>query len=68
MMRTGKRALGASVAGAALTVLTGLTLPATAAEDFGQHVRTCAQGMGLDGQMNPGMHQGRSGWDPSMTC
>ena len=45
--------------------------PAEAASsnaDFGQHVRTCAQTMGFDGTHNPGMHEGKSGWDPSHTC
>ncbi len=45
--------------------------PAQAADsnaDFGQHVRTCAQTMGFDGMHNPGLHQGISGWDPSLTC
>ena len=45
--------------------------PAQAADtnaDFGQHVRTCAQTMGFDGMHNPGMHQGKSGWDPSHSC
>ncbi len=50
-----------------------LATPATAfagqpsGADFGQHVRTCAQTMGLTGQHNPGMHQGYAGWD-GMTC
>jgi hypothetical protein len=35
--------------------------------DFGQHVRVCAQTMGLSGTHNPGMHQGYAGWD-GMTC
>ena len=68
MLGTVKSAVSASMAGAALIVTTGLTVPADAADDFGQHVRTCAQSTGLDGQMNPGMHQGFSGSDPSMTC
>ena len=45
--------------------------PAQAADpraSYGQHVKTCAQTMGFDGMHNPGMHQGRSGWDPSHTC
>lgn len=37
-------------------------------QDFSQHVRNCQQNMGFDGTMNPGMHQGRSGWDPSHVC
>ena len=45
--------------------------PAQAANtnsDFGQHVSTCAQTMGFDGTHNPGMHQGKSGWDPGHAC
>lgn len=51
-------ALGA-VAGAA---------SASTGQDFSQHVRHCQQNMGFDGTMNPGMHQGLSGWDPSHVC
>jgi len=36
--------------------------------DFSRHVRDCQQNMGFDGTMNPGMHQGRSGWDPTHVC
>ena len=35
--------------------------------NFGQHVSTCAQTMGLNGDHNPGMHHGASGWD-GMPC
>lgn len=34
---------------------------------FGQHVSTCAQTMGLNGDHHPGMHRGASGWD-GMAC
>ena len=50
-----------AVAGAALA-------PASASDDFGEHVVACAQGVGLDGSHNPGMHQGYAGWDPSHAC
>jgi len=47
------------------------TPPAAQAEpsgaDYGQHVRVCAQTMGLSGDHNPGMHQGYAGWN-GMTC
>ena len=43
-------------------------LEANAGADFGQHVRMCAQTMGFDGTHNPGMHQGKSGWDNSHNC
>lgn len=48
-------------------------LPATAqaadpaANDYGQHVRHCAQTMGFTAEHNPGMHHGNSGWN-GMTC
>lgn len=35
-----------------------------AGRDFGRHVATCAQTMGLSGTHNPGMHQGITGWEP----
>jgi hypothetical protein len=50
-----------------------LALPATAqaadpaANDYGQHVRHCAQTMGFTGTHNPGMHHGNAGWT-GMTC
>lgn len=68
MTHTVKQVLSASAAAVALTVTAGFGAPAHAADDFGQHARDCAQTMGFDGQMNPGMHQGRYGADPSMTC
>jgi len=37
-------------------------------QEFGQHVRTCAQTMGFNGTHNPGMHQGFAGWNPAETC
>ncbi|EWT07752.1 hypothetical protein N864_23600 [Intrasporangium chromatireducens Q5-1] len=67
MRRVLKAAVVLTIAGAGLLVAS----PAQAADansDFGQHVRACAQTMGFDGTMNPGMHQGRSGWDPSHDC
>lgn len=58
------------------TVLAGiLALPAAtwadsgaAGRDFAEHVVTCNDTMGFNGQHNPGMHQGFSAWDPSHTC
>jgi len=56
----------------AITVLE-LLVPGTAhaadpaANDYGQHVRHCAQTMGFTGEHNPGMHQGNAGWN-GMTC
>ena len=46
-------------------------VPAQAANanaDFGQHVSNCAQTMGFDGTHNPGMHRGKSGWEPGHMC
>lgn len=68
MKRTVKRALSASTAAAALTLTAGFVAPANATDDFGQHVRTCAQTMGFGGQMNPGMHQGHHDADHTRTC
>ena len=59
-------AFGTVLAAAVLTV--GAGIPAAAAGDFGDHVSTCAQTMGFSGDLNPGMHQGRHGWDPTHTC
>jgi hypothetical protein len=45
--------------------------PATAAvpqDDYASHVFNCQQEHGFDGVMNPGMHEGRSSWDPDHSC
>ncbi|HET7399399.1 MAG TPA: hypothetical protein VFJ94_12845 [Intrasporangium sp.] len=34
---------------------------------YGQHVSECARTMGFSGAHNPGMHQGKAGWD-GMPC
>jgi hypothetical protein len=65
-VRTLRRTTIAAAISAAL-MLVGAAA-ASAADDFGQHVRTCAQGMGLTGDHNPGMHDGAAGWDPSESC
>lgn len=52
-----------------------VALPATAAfaatpnpgPAYGQHVSLCARTMGFSGALNPGMHQGKTGWG-SMPC
>ena len=41
---------------------------ASTGQDFSQHVRDCQRSMGFDGTMNPGMHQGLSGWSPDHVC
>ncbi len=51
------------------TLMTGfLALPgavaqATPSDNFGSHVRACAQSMHFSGSHNPGMHQGAAGWN-----
>lgn len=69
MKTTVTASAGLLVAGVLLALggVTG-TASATTGEDFSQHVRECQQTMGFDGTMNPGMHQGESGWDPSHVC
>ena len=68
-MRTARILLATALAAGAVV------LPAAAASAatpdpgpaFGKHVSECAQTMGFSGTHNPGMHQGKSGWD-GMTC
>ena len=62
------------LAGSTTMLLTALTLPpgaavaAVAADDFGQHVQHHAvEGM-LDGECQPGMHRGYSGWIGHEDC
>jgi hypothetical protein len=59
-----------------LAVLTAVVLHPGAAEahaatsngeQFGQHVRECAQTVGFSRIHNPGLHRGFSGWD-GMSC
>lgn len=59
-------AIGAVMMGSVQLVTAGAS--ARAADDYGQHVRTCAQEMGFSGDHNPGMHNGRSGWSSDHTC
>ncbi|MEO5852294.1 MAG: hypothetical protein ABIQ15_07260 [Nocardioides sp.] len=63
-MRTAT-AIASLGAGIALTALPAA--PATAG-DFGQRVRTCAQTHGFNADVNPGMHRGITGWDPTHEC
>lgn len=65
-MTTARAAFGTVLTATVLTV--GAASPATAADDFGDHVSTCAQAIGFSGDHNPGMHQGRHGWDPTHAC
>ena len=59
---------GTLVAVAVLTIAAGAWTPATAADDFGHHVSSCAQTTGFSADHNPGMHQGFPGWDATHTC
>jgi len=64
-----KRTVGLAVIAVALLAWspTAGAEPPAGAGAFGQHVRACAQQVGFSGEHNPGMHQGRSGWD-GMPC
>lgn len=70
MWQIGGKAVGVAAMATTLAMLAPGTATATdTAEDFSQHVRTCAQTTGFDGAQNPGrMHQGFAGWDPSHVC
>lgn len=67
-MRTAMTTKATLVAAVALLTVAGAVQPAVAADDFGQHVRTCAQTMGFSGEHNPGMHQGFHGWNREHLC
>lgn len=69
------RAFGKTLAVTGAVLVSVVVLPAAAwagtgttgstGADFATHVVACQQTMGLDGQHNPGMHDGYSGWDPA---
>lgn len=65
---TTERAWSAVALAAVLTVASGAATQAAGAQEFGHHVRSCAQTMGFSGEHNPGMHQGFRGWDPEHSC
>ena len=65
-IRLAARTAALSLFSAALAA--GVAAPAGADDQFGDHVRTCAQAEGFDGVHNPGMHQGYSGWSPDHAC
>jgi hypothetical protein len=67
-MRTTTKTLAVVGLAASGLLLAGPAQAASENADYGQHVRNCAQTMGFDGTHNPGMHQGKSGWDPSHAC
>ena len=68
MMRRTMKAGTVIVVASSGLLLAGPAQAADSNADFGQHVKACAQTMGFDGTHNPGMHQGKSGWDPGHTC
>jgi hypothetical protein len=63
-----RRAIVASATVAASLLTATPALAATPQDDYASHVVRCQQEHGFDGVMNPGMHQGRSGWDPEHAC
>jgi len=70
-MNSARIVLATALAGGALVLSAGGASAATAdpaAAAYGHHVSECAKTMGFTGTMNPGMHQGKSGWVASMTC
>lgn len=68
------RYMSAKLVAAATVTATLVLSPAIASagtgtgQEFGQHVRMCAQTMGFSGTHNPGMHQGFAGWNPAEAC
>lgn len=68
--RLGRWVVTLSAVGALTVAVPAPASADTAANDFGQHVRHCAVHMeGFTGDMNPGLHQGKSGWPGSEhTC
>ena len=66
--KTIKTLTALTLVGSSLLVAAPAQAAPAPAASYGQHVSACARTMGFDGAHNPGMHQGRSGWDPSHTC
>ncbi|HEY3001251.1 MAG TPA: hypothetical protein VGJ44_02785 [Kribbellaceae bacterium] len=67
-MRHLRGVLRTAAIAAAVTVSTaGAEAVPSAGDDFGQHVRVCAQQVGFSAEHNPGMHHGAAGWDGA-TC
>ena len=64
-MRVGMRTVHSIVISIAIFVVVAAapaTMAASVQAEFGSHVAHCAQTHGFDGDHNPGVHQGRSGW------
>lgn len=66
-IRTSAMLAAATAAAMALTVPGIAQAADPAANNYGQHVRCCAQTMGFTGDYNPGMHHGNAGWN-GMAC
>ena len=62
------RVLVSLVSAGTLLLVATPAYAANANADYGQHVRHCTQHMGFSGDHNPGMHHGKSGWDPTHMC
>lgn len=67
-MRILSRVMVSMVMAGAMMLVAGPAHAADANADYGQHVRHCAQQHGFNGDHHPGMHQGKSGWDPAHLC
>lgn len=67
-MRILSRGVVSLVMAGAMMLVAGPAFAASANADYGQHVRHCAQEHGFNGDHNPGLHQGKSGWDPTHVC
>ncbi|GAB3028874.1 hypothetical protein GCM10011376_15290 [Nocardioides flavus (ex Wang et al. 2016)] len=67
-MTTFRKILSIAVLAVGLSSATTPFASASTGQEFGHHVRSCAQTMGFDGSHNPGMHTGYAGWDPSHVC
>lgn len=65
---TWRRAAVLLAASAACAVAAAPASAVTPQDEYASHVVTCQRHHGFDGVMNPGMHQGRSGWDPDHSC
>lgn len=67
-MRVLSRAVVSLVMAGAMMLVSAPAFAASANAGYGQHVRHCAQEHGFTGDHNPGLHQGKSGWDPTHVC
>lgn len=64
-----RKLVAAGTIAAALILTPAMAFAGTGTgQEFGQHVRECAQVTGFNGTHNPGMHHGFAGWNPAETC